>query len=107
MNPAEFSEQLSVLITPFIAMLVGLVVTLWIKDYAVSIAKGLNFKLFGPFSEGDKAIIDGHPCVVVKIGWTMTVFGVQHGDDYIWRYVSNDRISGLKLGKVIIDNSKL
>ena len=107
MTPDEFAGQMSVLVTPFIAMLVGLVITLWVKDFAVSIAKGLSFKLFGPFKEGDKALLDGRPAVVVKIGMTSTVFGVQEEDDYIWRYGNNDKISGFKIGKVIINHNRL
>jgi hypothetical protein len=107
MTPQEFSEQIGMLVSPFITMMGGIIIALWIKDWAGSIAKGMSFKMFGPFSEGDKAILDGKNCVVVKIGLTMTVFGIQDGDDYIWRYVPNQKIAGLKLGKVIINNDKL
>jgi hypothetical protein len=107
MTPQDFSEQISMLVTPFISMMIGIIIALWVKDFAASMAKGMSFKLFGPFKEGDKAILDGESCVVVKIGLSMTVFGVQDGDDYIWRYVPNQKIANLKLGKVIISNDKL
>ena len=107
MSPTDFSTTIADLTTPFIAMMIGVIVAMWVKDLATKIAKGLAFKIFGPFAEGDKAIIDGHPCVIVKIGLTMTVLGIQTEDDYIWRYVPNEKIAGLKLGKVIINDSKL
>ena len=107
MSPTDFSMDIADLVTPFITMMVGIIIAMWVKDLATKIAKGLAFKAFGPFKEGDKAIIDGHHCVIVKIGMTMTVLGIQTEDDYIWRYVPNEKIAGLKLGKVIINDSKL
>ena len=46
--------------------------------------------------------------MIVKIGMTETVFGVtkssgEFDGDYVWRYVPNERISFLKLEKVIFD----
>jgi len=106
MNPNEFGIEVATLITPFITMMVILIVALWVKDLATKIAKGLAFKLMGPFKEGDKAILDGKEAIVVRIGLTMTVFGIYNDDkQYMWRYVPNERIAGLKLSKIII-NSK-
>jgi hypothetical protein len=112
MEPQELSGLVSEMATPFIAMMIGIVVSLWIKDFAVAIAKGMNFKFFGPFKEGDKAMLDGKMVIVVKIGLTQTVFGIKGKDElggknYIWRYVPNEKISGLKLGKVIMNDNKL
>ena len=86
-----------------------LVVTLWIKDYAAKIAKGIAFNMNKSFREGDKVIIDGEQALIVKIGLIQTVFGVtkSEGDwdgDYVWRYVPNERIPFLKLEKVIFDH---
>ena len=75
MSPTDFSMDIADLVTPFITMMVGIIIAMWVKDLATKIAKGLAFKAFGPFKEGDKAIIDGHHCVIVKIGMTMTVLG--------------------------------
>ena len=60
------------------------------------------------FREGDKVILDGERALIVKIGVTETVFGVtknsgEFDGDYVWRYVPNERISFLKLEKVIFD----
>lgn len=101
MTPIEFSQLVGDLTTPFIVMMVGLIIALWIKDLAVKIAKGLSFKMFGPFKEGDEAYIDGHKAIIVKIGLTMTVFGIQVDDKYLWRFVPNEKINNLKLSKII------
>ena len=82
MNPNEFGLQIADLITPFIAMMVGIIIALWVKDFAVKVAAGMSFKYFGPFKEGD----------------------IERG--YIWRYVPNQKIAGLRLGKVVSNHRK-
>jgi len=105
MTPQDFGLQISDLVTPFISMMVGIVVALWVKDTATQIAKGLAFKHFGPFNEGDHVILDGEKAVVVKIGGSMTVFGINNKYGYMWRYIPNEKISNAKLGKLIFDNA--
>lgn len=103
----DFSLQLADLITPFFTMMAGIVIVFWIKDFAGNIAQGLSFKYFGPFKEGDHVMIDNHKAVIVKIGLSVTVFGCDDPErGYIWRYVPNDRIDNLKLGKIISSSSK-
>lgn len=98
--------QVGELLTPFIIALVSLVVTLWFKDYAAKIAKGLAFQMNKSFAEGDKVILDGEKALIVKIGLTETVFGItKENGDYHWRFVPNERIPILKLEKVIFDNT--
>ena len=102
MDIENLSLQLTDLVTPFLTMMIGITIALWIKDLASDIAKGISFKYFGPFKEGDKVILDGHKAVIVKIGLTISVFGCDDKEKgYIWRYVPNDRIGMLSLGKVI------
>jgi hypothetical protein len=109
MDPFGLQSTIDILVMPFIGVLVMLVVTLWIKDYAAKIAKGIAFNMNKSFREGDKVIIDGEQALIVKIGLIQTVFGVtkSEGDwdgDYVWRYVPNERIPFLKLEKVIFDH---
>lgn len=101
--------EITNLLLPFIAALTMLVITLWFKDFAGKIAKGLAFQMNKDFQEGDKVILDGEKALIVKVGLTQTVFGITKtaGDfngDYCWRYVPNERIPFLKLEKVIFDN---
>ena len=78
-----------------------LVITLWFKDFATKIAKGMSFKMNKSFNEGDTVILDGAEATIVKIGVGQTVFGIYNDRGYTWRYVPNTRIPILKLEKVI------
>ena len=98
-------EQLGIEVTdllmPWISVLVSLLVAIWMKDYATSLAKGLKFKMNPAFNEGDEVLLDGELSMIVKIGTRETVFGVYSERGYTWRYVPNERIPYLKLEKVI------
>ena len=81
-----------------------------IKDFATKFAKGLAFSMNKQFTEGDHVLIDGERALIVKIGITQTVFGIHKvgGDldgDYVWRYVPNEKITSLKIEKVVFDGS--
>ncbi len=89
------------LLMPWISVLVSLLVAIWMKDYATSLAKGLKFKMNPAFNEGDEVLLDGELAMIVKIGTRETVFGVYSERGYTWRYVPNERIPYLKLEKVI------
>ena len=103
----EGLEELNSWAIPLISGLTILVITLWFKDLATSIAKGLMFKLSKSFNEGDKVIIDGEHAVIVKIGMTETVFAInktEEGSKKIethWRFVYNERIPFLQLSKIV------
>jgi hypothetical protein len=104
--------ELTELMMPFISVLLVLVITLMFKDFASQIAKGMSFKMNKSFKEGDKVILDGEKALIVKIGITTTVFGIQKSGgefngDYVWRYVPNERIPFLKIEKIIFDATPL
>ena len=101
MSASGVGLEVTTLVTPFISALVLLVVTLWFKDFATKIAKGMAFKMNKSFNEGDTVILDGSDALIVKIGLSETVFGVYSDKGYTWRYVPNERIPMLKLEKVI------
>lgn len=108
MNPEMVGLEITELLMPFIGALLVLVITLMFKDYAAKIAKGLAFKFNPAFKEGDKVILDGERALIVKIGTTETVFGInkkggEYNGDYVWRYVPNERIPFLKIEKIIFD----
>ena len=75
MSANAVGMELTNLLMPFISALLLLVITLWFKDFAVKIAKGMAFKMDKAFNEGDKVIFEGQESVIVKIGLTTTVFG--------------------------------
>jgi len=95
------------MLMPWITVLISLIVAIWLKDYATSIAKGLKFKMNPAFNEGDEVLLDGEPAMIVKIGTVETVFGVYSDRGYTWRYVPNERIPYIKLEKVINKNLHL
>jgi hypothetical protein len=101
MSASGVGLEVTNLIMPFISALVLLVITLWFKDFATKIAKGMMFKMSKSFNEGDSVILDGNDALIVKIGLSETVFGVYGERGYTWRYVPNERIPMLKLEKVI------
>ena len=104
----SLSTNLTDLMLPWVAVLMSAIIAFMLKDFVSSFSKGLKFKFNPQFREGDKVILDGERALIVKIGVTETVFGVtkrsgEFDGDYVWRYVPNERISFLKLEKVIFD----
>lgn len=101
----DIGLTISHILTPTFIILFSFIITLWIKDILTKIAKGLGFKLSGIFREGDRVILDNESAIIVKIGITHTVFGITKSDNqYCWRYVPNERISYLKLEKLIFED---
>ncbi len=99
----EQTMQITDFLLPWIGILISLIVAIWVKDMATGIAKGLKFKMNKAFNAGDHVILDGTDAIIVSIGMSETVFGVYSDKGYLWRYVPNERISYLKLEKVIFD----
>ena len=95
------TAQITNFILPWIGILISLIVAIWIKDFATSLAKGFKFQMNKAFNEGDKVLLEGNEAVIIKIGISETVFGVYSEIGYIWRYVPNERIVMLKLEKII------
>lgn len=100
-------------ITPFISGAVILIVSLWLKDSAGRVAKGLSFKFSRQFNEGDEVVLDGERALIIKIGFFHTVFGIYKTGtnsakvSHYWRYVPNERIPFLKIEKIVSDNEDI
>ena len=101
MSAGGVGLEITNLLMPFVSALMLLVITLWFKDFATKIAKGMAFTMNKSFNEGDTVILDGSDALIVKIGLSETVFGVYSDKGYTWRFVPNERIPMLKLEKVI------
>lgn len=93
--------KLATLLGPWALILFSIILTLWIKDFATGLAKGIKFKMNPAFREGDKVILDGRDAIIVKIGISETVFGTYSDRGYTWRFVPNEKIATLKLEKII------
>ena len=96
-----FEITLSDFYVEFIGFVLTLLVGLALKDWAVGFVKGATFRLMSSFKEGDKVILDGNTALIIKIGFSQTVFGVYNDDGYTWRYISNQKIDTLKLEKIV------
>ena len=99
--------QLTNFLLPWIGILISAIIAIMFKDWATSLAKGLQFKWNPAFYEGDTIILDGQEGMIVKIGARETVFSVYSDSGLVWRYVPNERIAFLKLEKVMNPNLHL
>lgn len=101
MNISELSMNLTDMLLPWIAVLVSIVITIWFKDFASNVAKGLSFKRKPGFEPGDSVYLDGEKAVIISIGIQETVFELQRDGITVWRYVPNTRTDYIKLEKII------
>ena len=104
--------EITELLLPYIGMVMIVIFGFMLKDFATKMSKGIAFSMNKQFQEGDHVLIDGERALIVKIGFTQTVFGVTKSNgefdgDYVWRYVPNERIEFLKLEKIIFDHTPL
>ena len=104
--------EITELLLPYIGMVMIGIFGFMLKDFATKMSKGIAFSMNKQFQEGDHVLIDGERALIVKIGFTQTVFGVTKSNgefdgDYVWRYVPNERIEFLKLEKIIFDHTPL
>jgi|TARA_B110000977_G_scaffold9543_1_gene12617 hypothetical protein len=93
--------ELSEFYTEIIGLVLTLLVGLWIKDTVTSFLGGLKFKMNPHFKEGDKVLLDGQQAMIVKIGWSQSVFGIYGEAGYTWRFIPNKRIELAKLEKIV------
>ena len=112
LTPNTAATQITELLLPYIGMVMIVIIGFMIKDYATKLSKGIAFSMNSQFQEGDHVLLDDERALIVKIGLTQTVFGIQktHGEfdgDYIWRYVPNERIDYLKLEKIVFDKTPI
>jgi len=104
-NPESLALYTSELIGPFLGMILILIASFMFKDFIMKFGKGIAFSMNSQFREGDHVLLDNEAALIVKIGMTQTVFGINKASgDYIWRYVPNERISHLKLEKVVFNH---
>jgi hypothetical protein len=111
-TPNTFALEITELLLPYIGMVMIVIIGFMIKDFATKLSKGIAFSMNKQFQEGDHVLLDGERALIVKIGLTQTVFGIQkiNGEfdgDYIWRYVPNERIDFLKIEKIIFDRTPI
>lgn len=101
MGISELSMNLTDMLLPWIAVLVSIVITIWFKDFAANVAKGLSFKRKPGFEPGDSVYLDGEKAIIISIGIQETVFELERDGKTVWRYVPNTRTDYIKLEKII------
>lgn len=101
MGITELSSNLTDMLLPWFAVLVSIVITIWFKDFASNIAKGLAFKRKPGFEPGDTVYLDGEKAIIISIGIQETVFELTRDDKTVWRYIPNTRTDYVKLEKII------
>ena len=111
-TPQIAAVEMTEFLLPYIGMVLIVIFGFMLKDFATKMSKGIAFSMNKQFQEGDHVLIDGERALIVKIGFTQTVFGVTKSNgefdgDYVWRYVPNERIDYLKLEKIIFDQTPL
>ena len=111
-TPNAAALEITEFLLPYIGMVMIVIIGFMIKDFATKLSKGIAFSMNKQFKEGDHVLLDDERALIVKIGLTQTVFGIQktHGEfdgDYIWRYVPNERIDFLKLEKIVFDHTPI
>ena len=98
----EFVE----LITPMLVIMLALILTLMVRDFATNFMNGLKFGMHSSFNEGDTCLLEGERGIIVKIGFYETIMQMHNGRGTVWRCLPNDRIKFYKLEKIIKDIEK-
>lgn len=93
--------NLTDMLLPWIAILVSVIITIWFKDFATNIAKGLAFKRKPGFEPGDRVYLDSEKALIISIGIQETVFEIERDGITVWRYIPNTRTEYIKLEKII------
>ena len=111
-SPNAAALEITQFLLPYIGMVMIVIIGFMIKGFATKFSKGIAFSMNKQFKEGDKVVLDGERALIVKIGMTQTVFGIekdsgQFRGDYVWRYVPNEKIDTLKLEKVVLDHAPI
>ena len=102
----SMSIELVELITPMLVIMLALILTLMVRDFATNFMNGSKFRMHSSFNEGDTCLLDGERGIIVKIGFYETIIQIHNGRGTVWRYLPNDRIKFYKLEKIIKDIEK-
>lgn len=99
---SSLSMEISDLLMPWLAVIISIVGTIWIKDFATNLAKGYMFYRNPAFMPGDSVYIDDKEARIISIGLRETIFETADSDNrVVWRYVPNHRIDYIKLEKIV------
>ena len=83
--------------------MLGMIVTLMVKDIATDVIIGIRIYLGGSFNPGDWVYVDGKLALIIAQDFRKTIFQVQDERGTTWRYVLNTKFADLKLEKIVKD----
>lgn len=83
--------------------MLGMIVTLMIKDIATDSIIGLRIYLSRAFEPGDWVYVDGKMALIVAQDFRKTIFQMQDERGTTWRYVLNTKFSDLCLEKIVTE----
>ena len=90
----------SILNADILVLIIGMLLTLIVKDLVETLSKGLLFVLNKNFNVGDKIFYNGKQATIISIGWRQSIFEYEEDGVKIWLYLYNDRIKYQNLGKI-------
>ena len=83
------------------SILISIALALAFREWATSILRGLKFWFNKDFHHGEKVYLNDEPAVIISKGIRQTIFQTKNEDEFLWRYIPNEKIANLKLEKVI------
>ncbi len=90
----------NILHTDIVVLILGMLLTLIVKDLIETFAKGILFKLNKDFNVGDRILYNGKEATIISIGLRQSIFEYEIDKVKIWEYIYNDRIKNQNLGKI-------
>lgn len=83
--------------------MLGMVVTLMIKDIVADSIVGIRIYLSRAFEPGDWVYVDGKLALIIAQDFRKTIFQIQDERGTTWRYVINTKFSDLCLEKIVTE----
>jgi small-conductance mechanosensitive channel len=83
--------------------MLGMIVTLMIKDVLADSIVGIRIYLSRAFEPGDWVYVDGKLALIIAQDFRKTIFQIQDERGTTWRYVINTKFANLCLEKIVTD----
>lgn len=95
------AAQLVLASMPWVALLLSIMFTMWLKEFATSLFKSWSFYKNPAFYPGDKVYLDGDCAVIIHIGMGQTIFEIERDGRSVWRYIPTHKVETVKLEKIV------
>lgn len=88
-------------VSEIITMMLGLIISMLIKDVVANAVVGIRIKMSDTFNPGDHVYIDGEYATIISQDYSKTIFQIQDERGTVWRYVYNSKFRDLNIAKVV------